>query len=228
MKKAVGYIRVSTAGQAEEGVSLASQRERIEAWAKANGYVLAAILADEGLSGKRADNRPGLQAAIALACREKGALVSYSLSRIARSTTDAIAIANRLEKADADLVSLSEQLDTTGPMGRFVFTVLAAVGQLERDMTASRTRDALGFKKAHGEAYGPTPLGRRRVGARLEDDAAELATVDEIRTQRAAGHSLRAIAADLTRRGVPTKRGGAWFASTVRHVVGNSLYGASA
>ena len=86
---AIGYCRVSTAGQAEQGVSLDSQRERIQAWCQAQGYHLAAVHIDAGLSGKRADNRPGLQAALADACRQKAALVVYSLSRLARSVPDA-------------------------------------------------------------------------------------------------------------------------------------------
>ncbi len=59
--QAIGYIRVSTDRQATEGVSLAAQRARIRAWAASRGTKLVAIHADEGISGKRADNRPGLQ-----------------------------------------------------------------------------------------------------------------------------------------------------------------------
>src|ERR1051326_7091589 len=97
--RAVGYVRVSTEGQASEGISLDSQRGRIASWAEANGYTLAAVLTDAGISGKRADNRPGLQSALAEVCKGGGALVVYSLSRLARSTKDAIGIAERLERA---------------------------------------------------------------------------------------------------------------------------------
>src|SRR5262249_43698079 len=73
--KASGYIRVSTVGQSKEGVSLDAQQERIRAWALANGYDLMQVHVDAGLSGKRADNRPGLQAALAEVCKAQGALV---------------------------------------------------------------------------------------------------------------------------------------------------------
>ena len=98
-KKAVGYVRVSTTEQAREGVSLDAQRARIAAWCAANGYELMALHADEGVSGKRATNRPALQAALDAACASKGALVVYSLSRLARSTKDALSISDRLGKA---------------------------------------------------------------------------------------------------------------------------------
>lgn len=67
--KAVGYVRVSTEGQAAEGLTREAQRDRVEAWCQANGYELVALHVDAGLSGKRADNRPGLQGALADACR---------------------------------------------------------------------------------------------------------------------------------------------------------------
>ena len=108
--KAVGYIRVSTTRQAVDGVSLEAQRAKIEAWCTVNDFELSDVFVDAGISGKRADNRTGLQDALQAACKARGAaLVVYSLSRLARSTKDAIAIAERLEKAGADLVSLSER-----------------------------------------------------------------------------------------------------------------------
>ena len=91
MKRAIAYLRVSTIGQATDGVSLSTQRSRIVAWCELNGYRLAHMFEDAGLSGSKAHNRPGLQDALAKACERKDtALVVYSLSRLARSTKDAI------------------------------------------------------------------------------------------------------------------------------------------
>ena len=97
-------MRVSTTEQAGEGVSLDAQRARISAWCAANGFDLVALHADEGLSGKSAANRPALRAALTDACTGKAALVVYSLSRLARSTKDALSISERLAKAGPDLV----------------------------------------------------------------------------------------------------------------------------
>ena len=79
MTQAVGYIRVSTADQADNGVSLEAQRKRIEAWAVANGYELTAVHVDAGLSGKRADNRPALQDALTDVTACRGILVCLRL-----------------------------------------------------------------------------------------------------------------------------------------------------
>ena len=124
---AIGYVRVSTEEQATEGVSLDAQRAKVVAYCGVQDLELAQTYADEGLSGKRADNRPSLQNAITHACECRGVLVVYSLSRLARSTRDAIDIAERLADAEADLVSITEKIDTTTSMGRVFVTTIAAL-----------------------------------------------------------------------------------------------------
>ena len=74
---AVGYVRVSTEEQAHEGVSLDAQRAKVVAYCGLHGLELAQTYADEGLSAKRADNRPGLQGAITHACASHCAPVVY-------------------------------------------------------------------------------------------------------------------------------------------------------
>jgi site-specific DNA recombinase len=221
--RAVGYCRVSTDGQATEGVSLDAQRARIAAWADANGYRLADVFTDAGLSGKRADNRPGLQAALADVCRSGGALVVYSLSRLARSTRDAIAIAERLDKAGADLVSLTEKIDTTTAAGKMVFRLLAVLNEFERDLASERTKAALAHKASKGERTGDVRYGYDVAadGVRLVENIAEQAVLGRIRERRAAGCTLREIAAQLTADGVPTKKArGAWTHQAVGKIVG--------
>ena len=91
MQKAIGYIRVSTQGQADEGVSLAAQRAKIEAWCSLNDAELVAVFEDAGISGASMNGREGLHAA--LKATTKGmALVTYSISRLARSTKDLLEI----------------------------------------------------------------------------------------------------------------------------------------
>ena len=222
MSKAIGYVRVSTADQAVNGVSVDAQTARIRAWCDGNGYELAGIHTDAGLSGKRAGNRPGLQRALAGACKLRGVLVVYSLSRLARSTRDAIDIAERLHKAGADLVSLTESIDTTTAAGKMVFRMLAVLAEFERDLVSERTTAALAHKRGKGERIGTIPYGWRLAddGVTLEAIQAEQAVVREISTMRAERRSYRAIADELTRRGVPTKkRKGGWTHQAVAGIV---------
>ena len=219
--KAIGYIRVSTAGQVDEGVSLEAQAAKFNAWCLANDAEPLAAYTDAGLSGKRADNRPELQKALDHACQEKAVLVVYSLSRLARSTKDTITIGERLDKAGADLVSLSEKIDTTSAAGKMVFRMLAVMAEFERDQISERTTNAMQYMKANGQRVGKIPFGFSLAadGVSLEANAGEqhaLKLIDQLRHE---GMSMRAIAAELDRRSITTKEGKTWKHSTVQRIL---------
>ncbi len=215
---AIGYVRVSTDEQAREGVSLEAQRAKVVAYCGLHGVALAQTYADEGLSGKRADNRPGLQRAIAHACESHGVLMVYSLSRLARSTRDAIDIAERLAKSGADLVSITEKIDTTTSMGRFFFTTIAALAQLERDQISERTCMALAHKRSKRQRVsGHIPYGSRLAddGVNLLDEPQEQRAVEVIRRLRAAGGTTREIEKELQRLGLRPRNGWHWHPKVI-------------
>lgn len=220
MTTAIGYIRVSTEGQAQDGVSLDAQRAKIAAWCELNDYALAAIHVDAGISGKSADNRPGLQAALQ-DCQKGSALVVYSLSRLARSTRDTIDISEQLAKAGADLVSLSEKIDTTSAAGKMVFRMMAVLAEFERDQISERTTTAMQFKKAKGERVGSIPYGfiLDDDGISLTENVAEQAVIREARELHKGGLSLRKIAAELDKRGFSARNGQPFAASQVQRMV---------
>ncbi len=221
-QRAIGYIRVSTIGQAEEGVSLEAQAARIRAWCETNDYDLRELHKDAGLSAKRTKNRKGLNAALEAVCRCRGALVVYSLSRVARSIKHAIEIAERLHKAGADLVSLTESLDTTTAAGRMMFHMLALLAEFERDLISERTIAALAHKKRKGERVGTIPYGWRVAADEIAllPVEAEQAVIREILAMRSEGRSYRSIAGELTSRRVPTKEGGpAWTHQSVASIL---------
>lgn len=218
-----GYTRVSTLDQALEGVSLDAQTERIRSWCLVKGptFVLEHVYTDAGLSGKRSDNRPGLQSALAAVCEARGVLVVYSLSRLSRSIADAIAIAGELAKSSADLVSLSEDINTTSASGKFYFHLIAALAQMERDLTSERTRTALDHKRRRSERVGQIPYGLRLEsdGRTLTDDPAELATLTRILDLAFEGRSLRSIASLLNTDHIPAKNGGLWTHTSIRRIL---------
>ncbi|GMV67460.1 MAG: DNA invertase Pin [Candidatus Hinthialibacteria bacterium] len=219
--KAVGYIRVSTTDQAQEGVSLEAQRAKVEAWCLANGAELVAVHVDAGISGKRADNRPALQEALSQVAREKGALVVYSLSRLARSTKDAIGISERIDKAGADLVSLTERIDTTTAAGKMVFRMLAVLAEFERDLISERTATAMGQLKAKGRLVGKVPYGYdlAQDGETLVANLREQKGIARIKALRDQGLSLRKIGAALDVEGFGTKEGGPWTAAALKRIL---------
>jgi DNA invertase Pin-like site-specific DNA recombinase len=219
---ATGYVRVSTTEQAEEGVSLEAQEARIAAWCLANDAKLGGpCLVDAGLSGKRADNRPALQEALDKVCAEGGVLVVFSLSRLARSTRDTLAIAERLDKAGANLVSLSERIDTTSAAGKMMFRMLAVLAEFERDQISERTKSAMSHKKAKGEVCGQVPFGKALAedGVKLVVDPVEQEAIAIVRQLRAEGLSIRKIAEEMNARGIKTKEAGRWHIATVQRVL---------
>ncbi len=98
-KKAVGYIRVSTEQQADEGYSLEHQAEKITQYAELNDLELVDIKQDAGISGKSMNGRPGIEAALDMITGGKvHHLIVYKLDRLARSTFETLEISRKLEK----------------------------------------------------------------------------------------------------------------------------------
>lgn len=220
--KAVAYIRVSTSGQATEGVSLESQRVKFEAWVTANDYECGGIHVDAGVSGGKTQNRPALQAALNEACEAGAVLVVYSLSRLARSTRDVLTIAERLDKAGADLVSLTEKIDTTSAAGKMLFRVLAVLAEFERDLVSERTTAAMSHLRAQGRRISrhvPFGFNLSDDGKMLIEDELEQAAIRYIHELRAEGLSLRKIGEALERNCIKTKNGGKWQAQTISDIL---------
>jgi len=221
-RQAVVYIRVSTAEQASEGVSMEAQASKASAWCELTSVEIAATYTDAGLSGKRSDNRPALQQALADVVARRGVLVVYSLSRLSRSTRDAITISEKLSKAGAELVSLTERLDTTTASGRAFFGVVAVMSQLERELLAERTKAAMAHKQAQGERVGAVPFGfdLDADGVHLIPNVQEQETIDLVHKLHDAGYTLRAIADELTAQGITTKQGKAvWHFASVNRIL---------
>lgn len=215
--KAFAYCRVSTTDQQDEGVSLANQRERIEAWAKANGHDLAGVFIEVRSAG-RADNRPELMKAMAAACREGGILVVYSLSRFSRSVRDTLALAEELERCSANLASLSENLDTSSAMGRMFFKLMSVLAEFERDQLSERTTNAMTHLRKHNRRISSRiPFGYTLAadGDTLLPVATEQAAIQTMTERRNGGMTLWSIARSMEADGVATKQGGKWTPKTV-------------
>lgn len=226
MIRAVGYIRVSTEGQAEEGVSLDAQRAKLEAFAVATDLELMAIREDAGVSAKTLA-RPGLQAALAdLREGRAEALLVTKLDRLTRSVRDLGSLLESYFARRFSLLSISDAVDTRTAGGRLVLHVLTSVAQWEREAIGERTHDALRHLKAQGVRIGGEGLGWRRSDELDAEgrkvwivDTEEQETALRIRELRDSGLSLRAICRALVAEGRPTKNGGRWAPQTVAQIL---------
>lgn len=209
--RVVAYLRVSTAGQVEEGASLGAQEAKLRHYAAAMDLDVVELLQDAGWSAKTLE-RPGLQHALALlrAGQVEGLLIA-KLDRLTRSVRDLGELVEGYFSASSKwaLLSVGDSIDTRSAGGRLVLNVLASVAQWEREIIGERTREALGHLKQQGRRLGAPALGATEP---------ESLVVRRIIELRQGGLSLQAVAAALTAEGHRTKRGGRWAPETVRKV----------
>lgn len=210
--RAVIYTRVSTEEQAESGLGLEAQEAKCRQVCQARGWTVAAVTVDAGVSGKiEPTQRPGLVGALELLAGPKrdrtgDVLVVSKLDRAARSAFDLLWLRRQAERNGFELAVLDPDIDTTTAAGKFQFTVMAGVAELERDLISQRTRDALAAKKARGA----------RLGRPVVRDPAERARVSEL---RADGHSVAAVAGLLNAEGRRQGNGAPWTKSAVQKVL---------
>ena len=222
-KRPAIYLRVSTQEQADSGLGLAAQEARCKALCAVKGWPDAVIYADEGISGTLGpDKRP--QLGLLLAAIDAGqisAVIVLDLSRLGRTVKIITSLVETFEAAGVAFVSVKESFDTSTAMGRAMLNIVAVFGQLERDLTAERTRAALSERgKQDGEMGGRLPYGyiRGESGLAIEPRAAAL--VRTIFALRASGETLQAIA-DTVQPLASGPRGGLWYPSTIREVLQN-------
>ena len=162
--KAVLYTRVSTGKQAASGLGLEAQIAACRAHAQRKGYKVVGEFTDAAISGKDAiDKRPGLQAVLAAAAKhEDVVVVVYSLSRLSRRQSLTWTLLDDRGAYRLQIESASEPFDTSTPMGRAMLGMLGVWSQLEADMCAERTSEALAARRARGLPLGARPLSAER------------------------------------------------------------------
>jgi DNA invertase Pin-like site-specific DNA recombinase len=217
----VAYYRVSTKQQGESGLGLEAQRQAVAHLAK-HLPILAEFTEVE--SGKRHVNRPQLLAALACAKKERAILLIAKLDRLARNVHFISGLMESgVEFQAADLPQAN----------KLTVHIMAAMAEFEREMISTRTKAGLTAAKAEIAAHGSrvsrrsgkpyTKHGNPRWAesiamaraARLPPvPAAQVVAL--MQERRAAGDSLRAIAAHLNGLGLKTTLGNRWYASTVR------------
>ena len=219
--KAIGYIRVSTEDQAREGVSLKNQRAKIQAYAQLKDLDLLDIIEDAGISAKNL-NRPGAQEVLRLAkAGAIDAVIVFKLDRMFRSTVDALETTRHFDKWGIAFHSINENLDTKSAMGKFFFTLTAAIAEMERGIVSERTKAALQHKRSIGEKTGgDVPFGYQANNGNLTEDRQEQRIIKLINKLKAAGNSLREIGYELRKRGYKSKTGKTtWNPKTIAQIL---------
>jgi len=208
MTKILGYARVSTTKQVNEGVSLEHQVQKLKQYAALHDADLVDVIVDAGESAKSLA-RPGVQRVLeAVRRKQVDSVVIVKLDRLTRSVRDLGVIVDTFTKAGVALVSVQDSLDTGTAAGRLVLNVLGSVAQWEREAIGERTSAAMQHMQAAGQYIGGcAPLGSRLEGGALVDDVDGQTALALMKELSGKGYSVRAIAAELEARGVKNARG---------------------
>ena len=173
------YARVSTTNH---GQDVGLQTRELRQFAEARGWTVTGEYIDAGVSGTK-DSRPELNRLMADAHKRRFDVVCvWRFDRFARSVSHLLRALETFNALGIAFVSLSENVDTTTPTGKMIFTVLGAVAELERSLIVERVRAGLRNARAKGKR-----LGRPRV-------AVDVGRIARLREQ---GRTIREIADEL-------------------------------
>ena len=211
----LGYIRVSDSSQAgPDKTSLDSQETTIHGFAQMQGHNKfdVQIFRDAGVSGAmKFKSRQGGMDLMAIV-KPGDTVVAAKLDRMFRSSVDALTVAEEFKAAGINLVllDLGTEPITSGGVAHFVFTMLAAVANMERERIKERCGEGRRAKKSNGGAIAHAPFGYRKVGdrsaARLELDSREQDIIAFAKA-REKTHSLRSISKELEQAGYLSRTG---------------------
>lgn len=145
------YARVSTTNH---GQDVSMQTRELEQFAQCRGWAVVGSYLDVGVSGTKG-SRPELNRLMADAHRRRFEIVCcWRFDRFARSVSHLLRALETFKALGIDFVSFSEQMDTSTPTGKMVFTVLGAVAELERSLIVERVKAGLRNARAKGKRIG--------------------------------------------------------------------------
>lgn len=220
--KVVGYLRVSTDGQAESGLGLEAQKKTIESYSTKIGVDIINIFSDEGLSGALSlEKRPGMLSAIA--SLQKGDIfVVAKRDRLGRDPLVLAMIESAISRKGARIVSAAgEGTECEDPSSILMRRMVDAFSEYERLIIKARTKAALKEKKNRGQRCGHVPFGYRLSadGVHLEVDPVEQGILGQMKELRQNGFSIRDIAHEMNKRMAFNRGKSLWNHASVHRVM---------
>ena len=224
--RVAAYCRVSTDSE-EQLVSLATQRKHYEAYITANpDWEFAGIYYDEGITGTKKEKRPALLRLID-DCEHKKIdfIVTKSISRFARNTTDCLELVRKLLELTVYIYFEKENLNTGSMESELMLSILSGLAENESVSIAENSTWSIQHRFQNGTfklAY--APYGYDVIEGKLVLQPKQATIVKAMFDQTLAGIGTDAIAKELNAKEIPAKRGAHWTATTIRGILKNENY----
>lgn len=217
--KMIGYVRVSTERQADEGYSLDAQRQDITRYCQLYGLELIDIIADEGISACNLE-REGLNMALNMInVGLADGLVVAKLDRLTRSVRDLSYLLEEYFTKYA-LMSVADKIDTSSASGRLVLNIIISVAQWEREAISERIKKAMDVKGDRGERRGNIPYGKKLSadGVHLEDSPDENIIITATKDMKEGGMTYMEICKQLNVAGNRTRNNKPFTISAIHRI----------
>ena len=223
MKRVALYIRVSTQEQAENGNSLEFQKEKLEAYCKIHDYKIVGEYVDAGVSGAKF-NRPALDR-LKDDVDKIDVVLIYKLDRLSRSIKDTMLLIEDFFKPNKiDLISLSENFDTTQAIGMATVGMLSTFAQLERDTIKQRMVAGKVQAVKNGYYINKPPFGYVKKDGKLVKDERTRECVELIFKKLLEGHSTTKIVSFVEINNYSHLKKKLWHFTTINRIAQNITY----
>lgn len=245
------YIRVSTMNQVDRD-SLSTQESRLKAYCEAHDIKVYEVYKDAGFSAKDT-NRPAIKKLFKdIESGKIDTVLVTKLDRITRSLRDLVKLVDFFAEKSVKFISITQNIDSSGPFGRFMRDLLGLIAQLEREMTAERVSEDMHYRATQGKWNGGViPFGyttQQRINKELTKsgideyisiskaakicpeqkklyiDEEESIIVKDIFNTYIETRSLRATTHHLNSKGIKTRNNTTWASSSIRRIITNPTY----
>ena len=222
--RAIGYTCLNTLSQQPKNLTLEDQEKTIQQFTDGLGWSLVGTY-QEVTESTNTMSQPKLEQIIMDSGKDTfDVLVIARLDRLTRNIRQLNTLINRMCLQNGKhLISIDEGFDTRTECGQLGLKLIDIITKWDTKRISDRTREIIAKKRAKGERVGHAPFGYTYKDKKLVAVASELDTVKVIREQREKGLSYHKIARFLNERKIQSKRGGIWYAETVKTVFQNSL-----
>jgi DNA invertase Pin-like site-specific DNA recombinase len=224
--KVAAYCRVST-DSSEQIESLDTQIKHYESYIKANpDWEFAGIYFDEGITGTKKEKRAGLLQMVSDGESGKfNLIVTKSISRFARNTTDCLELVRKLLDLGIFIYFEKENINTGSMESELMLSILSGLAESESVSIAENSKWSV-IRRFQNGTYKIScpPYGYDTVDGKLVINEPQAEIVRHIFTEILSGKGTQKIANALNQRGIPSKKGGHWTATTIRGIAGNEKY----